>query len=89
MSNSSSNVSTTEEDQKEEELQELPFSEIHKQHKDMWVAVVVTKRDENLQPIAGKVVAIDPDRYRLRLNIVKYKEICIFYAGGPAYPLQM
>ena len=51
--------------------------------------MLVTKRDENQQPIAGKIVAVDVDRYRLRLNIVKYDDVCIFFAGETPYPLLM
>ncbi|MDG7001457.1 MAG: hypothetical protein JRN15_20360 [Nitrososphaerota archaeon] len=72
-----------------EEPPELTLQQIFEQHKDMWVAMLVTKRDENMQPVAGKVVAEDVDRYRLRLNIVKYNDICIFFAGETPYPLLM
>lgn len=65
------------------------MKQIFEQYKDMWVAMLVTKRDENLQPVAGKVVAEDVDRYRLRVNIVKYNDICIFFAGETPYPLLM
>ena len=72
-----------------QEPPELTLSEIFEQHKEMWVAMLVTKRDENQQPIAGKIVAVDVDRYRLRLNIVKYDDVCIFFAGETPYPLLM
>ncbi|MDG6906409.1 MAG: hypothetical protein JRN20_11555 [Nitrososphaerota archaeon] len=72
-----------------QEPPELTLSEIFVQHKEMWVAMLVTKRDENQQPIAGKIVAVDVDRYRLRLNIVKYDDVCIFFAGETPYPLLM
>ena len=72
-----------------QENPELTLKEIFEQHKDMWVAMLVTKRDENMQPTAGKVVAEDVDRYRLRVNIVKYDDICIFFAGETPYPLLM
>ena len=52
-----------------------------------WVAIIVTKRDTNMQPARGQVVADDVDRYRLRQNILKYRDICIFYAGDPPYPV--
>jgi len=48
---------------------------------------MVTKRDENGQPTAGKFVADDADRYRLRDQIILQNDICIFYAGDPPYPL--
>jgi len=66
---------------------ELSLDQIRKDHPRMWVAMVVTKRDDNGQPIAGKFVAEDPDRYRLRDQIVQYIDICIFFAGDPPYPL--
>lgn len=70
-----------------EEPPEEEFSEIFKTRKNKWVAVVVTRRDKNLQPVAGRVVADDIDRYRLRQKIIGQKVICIFYAGEPQYPL--
>jgi len=73
--------------QEEIEVPELQLSEIFKQFKDQWVAIQVTRRDENQQPAAGKVVANEMDRYRLRLKIVQYNDICIFFAGDPPYPL--
>ena len=66
---------------------EVSFDQIREDHPRMWVAVLVTKRDENGQPIAGKFVAEDPDRYRLRDQVVQYNDICIFFAGDPPYPL--
>jgi hypothetical protein len=72
---------------KVEELQELELRQIYEEYKDMWVAMIVTRRDNNFQPLGGKVVANEVDRYRLRLKIVKYDDICIFFAGEPPYPL--
>lgn len=69
------------------EAEELSLPEIHKKHASRWVAVVVTRRDENGQPAAGRVVAEDADRYRLRDTIAPYKDICIFYAGESLFPL--
>ena len=71
----------------EEISAEMSIAQINDEYRDRWVAVLVTKRDENYQPIAGKVVASEVDRYRLRLQIVKYDDICIFYAGDTPYPL--
>lgn len=65
----------------------LALPEIRERHKDRWVAVVVTKRDKNLQPLGGKVVAEDIDRYMLRQKLGKYPDICIFYTGESPYPL--
>ena len=47
----------------------------------------MTRRDENGQPLAGRVIADDADRYRLRDQIIMQNDICIFYAGDPLYPL--
>jgi hypothetical protein len=47
----------------------------------------VTKRDKNLQPTKGRVLAEDMDRYRLRQKVIMQREVCIFYAGEPMYPL--
>jgi hypothetical protein len=65
---------------------ELPLREIRKRHKDKWVAVIVTKRDRNLQPTRGKVVAEDMDRFLLRQKLGAYPDICIFFAGDSIYP---
>lgn len=70
-----------------ETAEELTLEEVHEKHKTRWVAMVVTKRDENGQPTAGKVVAEDADRYRLRDTIAPYNDICIFYAGEALFPL--
>jgi hypothetical protein len=72
-----------------EEGEELSLQEIRGRYKDRWVAITVTKRDRSLQPVGGVVVADDPDRYRLRDMIAKYREVCIVYAGDPLYPLIM
>jgi hypothetical protein len=69
------------------EPEDLALSEIFKRYKDSWVAIIVTSRDKNFQPTKGKVVANDIDRYRLRQKLLKYPDICILYAGEPAYPL--
>ncbi len=67
--------------------EELTLEEISKKHLNLWVAITVTKRDENGQPTAGQVVAEDADRYRLRDLIVKYNDVCIFFAGDSQFPL--
>lgn len=73
------------------EAEELTLQEIRKRHKDKWVAIIVTERDKNLQPSKGKVVETDLDRYmlrqKLRLKPKSNKDLCIFYAGEPPYPL--
>jgi len=70
-----------------EQQQELSLLEIYKKYSGRWVALIVTQRDKNLQPIKGQVVADDVDRYRLRQNIAQYDDICILYAGESSYPL--
>ncbi len=67
--------------------EEETLSQISERHKDRWVAIEVTERDANLQPVKGRVVAEDVDRYRLREKIAKYADICIFYAGESPYRL--
>jgi hypothetical protein len=69
------------------ESEELTLPEIFTRYKDNWIALIVTTRDKNSQPAGGKVVANDIDRYRLRQKLLKYPDICILYAGEPAYPL--
>lgn len=66
---------------------ELTLEEVRKKHLNTWVAMVVTKRDENGQPTAGKVVADDMDRYRLRDQIVTLNDVCIFFTGDSPFPL--
>jgi hypothetical protein len=73
----------------EEKKEELTIAEIHTRYKGRWVAIVVTKRDGNLQPVGGKVVAEDVDRYRLREHLSNHPDVCIFYAGGSQYPLML
>ncbi len=63
------------------------MKEILEEHKDRWVALIVTKRDKNGQPTAGKIVSEDVDQYRLRQNVAKYNDICILYAGESQFPL--
>ena len=69
------------------EQEDLALPEIRERHKDRWVAVVVGKRDKNLQPLSGKVVAEDIDRYLLRQKLGNYPDICIFFTGESPYPL--
>lgn len=66
---------------------DIELSEIFKTYKDRWVAIAVTKRDKNMQPTRGTVIADDSDRYRLREKLMRTKEACIFFAGEPQYPL--
>jgi len=66
---------------------ELEIPEIFQKYKDKWVAITVTQRDKNLQPTKGRVLADDMDRYRLRLKVIREREVCIFFAGEPMYPL--
>lgn len=70
-----------------EEGKELSIHEIFEGYKDKWVAMTVTERDKNFQPAKGRVVSYDSDRYRLRQKLLRYDDVCIFYAGEPQYPL--
>lgn len=69
------------------ELEELTLSQISDRYRDRWVAIEVTKRDRNLQPLKGRVVANEVDRYRLREKTMKYADICIFFTGESPYRL--
>lgn len=80
-------MSTAGSPQSEEKKEELSIPEIHARYKGRWVAIVVTKRDGNLQPTRGRVVADDLDRYRLREHLSGYADVCIFYGGVSPYPL--
>jgi hypothetical protein len=71
----------------QEKPAELSIPEIITAYKGKWVAIQVTARDKNLQPTRGRVVADSPDRYMLRQKLITYKEVCIFFAGEPTYPL--
>lgn len=66
---------------------DVELAEIFSRYKDRWVAIAVTKRDKNMQPTRGTVIADDSDRYRLRQKLMSTKEACIFFAGDPQYPL--
>ncbi|MDG6999998.1 MAG: hypothetical protein JRN15_12885 [Nitrososphaerota archaeon] len=70
-----------------EKTKDLSLEEIAAGYSGRWVAMTVTKRDDNLQPTRGIVVAHDVDRYKLRTNITKYTDICILYAGDPPFRL--
>lgn len=63
------------------------MDDIRLKYNDRWVAITVTKRDKNLQPAEGVVIADDIDRYRLRQKVAKYDDICIFFVGDPHYPI--
>jgi len=65
----------------------LTLTEMAAKYKDRWVAIEVTERDENLQPVKGRVLADDIDRYNLREKTAKYNEVCIFYTGDVPYRL--
>jgi len=65
----------------------LTLAEISERYRDRWVAVEVKRRDRNLQPLKGRVVADELDRYTLREKTTKYKDLCIFYAGELPYHL--
>jgi hypothetical protein len=67
--------------------EELAILEIHQKYPKRWVAIMVTRRDRNMQPLRGKVVADDVDRYRLRQKIGQFNDICILYAGEADLPL--
>lgn len=67
--------------------EELTMDQIRTKHQNLWVAITVTRRDENGQPTAGRVVAEDSDRYRLRDLIVALDDVCIFFAGDSPFPL--
>lgn len=72
-----------------EKPEDLSLEEIATGYFGRWVAITVTKRDENLQPTRGIVVAHDVDRYKLRANITKYSDICILFAGEPPFHLML
>jgi len=83
----SSTVGSVDADDEEAQAVDIELAEIFRRYKDRWVAIAVTKRDKNMQPARGTVIADDADRYRLRQKLISTKEACIFFAGEPQYPL--
>ncbi|MDG6995646.1 MAG: hypothetical protein JRN52_06970 [Nitrososphaerota archaeon] len=75
--------------QQPEKTEDLSLEEISTKYAGRWVALTVTARDKNLQPIRGIVVADEVDRYRLRSHITNYQDICIIFAGGSPYHLML
>ncbi len=69
--------------------EEMTLSQISERYHDRWVAVEVTRRDRNGQPVRGSVVAADVDRYNIREKTMKLTDICIFYAGETPYRLHL
>jgi hypothetical protein len=67
------------------EPENLSLSEIFERYRDRWVAIEVTKRDGNLQPIEGRVVEAEVDRYTLAEKTTKLEDVCILYAGDLAF----
>ena len=65
----------------------MSISEIVDGYSDRWVAIEVTERDENSQPIKGRVVEEDADRYALAEKTAKYSDVCILYAGESQFRL--
>ncbi|MDG6901387.1 MAG: hypothetical protein JRM80_05440 [Nitrososphaerota archaeon] len=65
----------------------LALAEIVERCKDRWVAIEVTERDRNSQPVKGRVVEEEVDRYTLGEKTGKYSDVCIFYAGELPYRL--
>jgi len=69
--------------------EELTLSQISERYHDRWVAMEVTRRDRNGQPVMGRVVAADVDRYNIREKTTRLTDICIFYAGEIPYRLHV
>ncbi len=69
--------------------EEMTLSQISERYHDRWVAVEVTRRDRNGQPVRGRVVAADVDRYNIREKTMRLTDICIFYAGEIPYRLHL
>lgn len=65
----------------------MSLSEIIEKHKDRWVAIEVTGRDSNYQPVEGRVVEEEVERYTLAEKTAKYDDVCILYAGDQPFRL--
>ena len=67
----------------------LKIPSIRKKHKDEWVAVAVTQRDEFQVPVAGKVLIHDQDKNKVYdYGFLLHKqnpalEIYFFFTGEP------
>jgi len=61
---------------------EVPISEAVALHCGEWLAIQVSRRDQNGLPIAGRVVAHAQSRWELRQAIHELKEIYIKFAGS-------
>lgn len=59
----------------------MTIDDARRKYEGLWVAGIVVRRDESLQPQAVRVVASHPDRYRLRDSIDKGLDYCIFFGG--------
>ncbi|MEM0506730.1 MAG: hypothetical protein QXW58_05695, partial [Thermosphaera sp.] len=59
------------------EKEVLDINEIVNRYRGMWVAMKVLERDKNHQPTKGVVIYADPDRYRLRMQVINENELCI------------
>lgn len=68
---------------------DLTLSQISAKHHDRWVAIEVTKRDRNGQPVRGRVIAEDVDRYNIREKTMRMADVCIFYAGELPFRLHL
>jgi hypothetical protein len=60
------------------------MTEIQSRYESLWVAMLVTKRDEAGQPLRGRVLCQHLTRQMLSHEIVKLgeKDLCIFRALG-------
>jgi len=59
----------------------LTMAEATQEYPEEWLAMRVTRRDSNGQPMEGVVIAHDKDKRLIRTSTIREREICIFYAG--------
>lgn len=57
------------------------MEEIIEAYRGRYVAIAVTERDANGQPVRGRVLESYFDKYKLRDLVRGEKDVCIFYAG--------
>ncbi len=65
----------------ESETPSYPIEDLKEKYKGRWIAIIVTERDENGQPLKGQILSFSSDRYLLRDKVASEGDVCIFYTG--------
>jgi len=67
----------------------LSIAEAMQEYPEEWIAMRVTERDSNGQPLEGIVVWHERDKRQLRTNTLKERELCVFFGGYPQVPVMI